>query len=464
MLVMIPNGNVCRWSSLALAVLLFMIPQSGHAAFNPNFIISDRDFTNVYGMVGDAIQRFLNEQTGVLNTLIVEDVDGATKSAAEIVKRVSNQFLINPQAILVMLQKEQSLVTDPSPSQNQLDWATGYGVCDGCSTGDGAIARFRGFAKQVDSMAQQFRLGYLADLERTGKTQTGIGPGKTVLIDAISVTPENQATSALYTYTPHLEGNQNFWRIWNEWFLREPLPSGTIVKDATDSTLWLIARGQRRFIPSDAVLTSYFSSVPVVLMESSALLSYPEGTPLAFPNYSLVHVESGDVYLIVDQEIRRFQSLDDLPRFGYAPDEVMDGTLEALKEYRVGKTITYQSVSPQGFIGEEPTTGERFYIEEHTRHAILSDALLRARFPGWRVRPVTQDELSALVEGDPVRFQDGTLVKVSTSPTVYMISDSTRRPIIDERTFLGLGFTWDAIMETSPSSIELHPPGDLITY
>lgn len=446
------------------AALLFMMPQNGRAAFNPNFIVSDRDFTNIYGMIGDAVQRFLNEQTGVLDTLVVEDVDGAKKSAAEIIKRVSSQFLLNPQSILVMLQKEQSLISDPSPSQNQLDWATGYGVCDGCSTDDGTVARFRGFAKQIDSMAQQFRLGYLADLERTGKTQTGIGPGKTVLIDAVPVTPENQATSALYTYTPHLEGNQNFWRIWNEWFEQKRLPSGTIVKDAADGTLWLVARGQRRLIPSDAVLTSYFSSVPVVSIESTALLSYPEGTPLAFPNYSLVRVENGDVYLIVDQEIRRFQSLDDLPRFGYAPDEVMEGSLSMLQDYRVGKTITYTSAFPQGFVGEEPVTGARYYVNEGVRHVILSDALLRARFPGWRVRRMTQEELSVMTEGDPVRFQDGTLVKVPTSPTVYMISDTKRRPIIDERTFLGLGFTWDAIIETSPDSIELHPPGDLITY
>ena len=461
---MIPKGKASGFISLVLSALLLAIPQDGQAAFNPNFIVSDRDFTNVYGMVGQSLQRFLNEQTGALDTFVAEDVDGATKSAAEIILRVSSQFLLNPQAILVMLQKEQSLVSDPNPSQNQLDWATGYGVCDGCSREDGAVARFRGFAKQIDSMGQQFRVGYLADLERTGKTQTGIGPGKTVLIDSVPVTPENQATSALYTYTPHLEGNRNFWTIWNEWFEQKRLPSGTIVLDAESGTLWLMARGQRRLIPNNAVLTSYFSSVPVVSIESSALSSYPEGTPLAFPNYSLVRVENGDVYLIVDQEVRRFQSLDDLPRFGYVPDEIMDGTLELLQEYHVGKTITYETASPQGFIGEESVTGARYYIDEGVRHIILSDALFRTRFPGWRTRTITQDDLSALVEGSPVQFQDGALVKTPTSPTVYMISDTKRRPIIDEQTFLGLGFTWDAIIETSPGSIELHPPGDLITY
>src|SRR3989338_31638 len=457
-------AKITLWVAWLVMSVFFVVPKSGHAAFNPNFIISDRDFTNVYGLVGNSIQRFLEDQSGILDTLTVQDLDGQVKTAADIISRVANQFLINPQALLVMLQKEQSLGTNPNPSDNQLDWATGYGVCAGCSTSDAAVSRFRGFAKQIDSMAQQFRLGYLADLEKLGRTQTGVGPGKTVSIDGVPVTPENNATSALYTYTPHLEGNQNFWKIWNAWFTQDPLPSGTIVRDASDGTLWLIQRGKRRLIPSDAVLTSYFPSASVIKAESSAIWSYEEGVPLQFPNYALVRVENGDVFLIVDQEIRRFQSLDDLPRFGYAPDEIIEGSATALQGYTLGKMITYQTAYPQGFVGQDSATGQTYYIDNSARHIVLSDALLKSRFSGWRVRSLSTDELASLVEGDPMRFQDGTLVKLPGLPTVYMISDGKRRPIIDERTFLSLGFAWNAIIETTPESIEIHQPGDLITY
>ncbi|MEN9378840.1 MAG: hypothetical protein RJB15_518, partial [Pseudomonadota bacterium] len=47
------------------------------------------------------------------------------------------------------LQKEQSLVTDDTPTQKQLDWAAGYGVCDACSMNDPSLQRFRGFAIQT---------------------------------------------------------------------------------------------------------------------------------------------------------------------------------------------------------------------------------------------------------------------------------------------------------------------------
>jgi hypothetical protein len=57
-------------------------------------------------------------------------LSGGNKSAAEIIKIVSDACWINPQILLILLQKEQALVTDDWPWQIQYRSATGYGCPD----------------------------------------------------------------------------------------------------------------------------------------------------------------------------------------------------------------------------------------------------------------------------------------------------------------------------------------------
>lgn len=60
---------------------------------------------------------------------------------------------VSPAVLLVLLQKEQSLVTDPSPSERQFRSATGYGCPD---TAD-CDSDYFGFFGQVYGAAWQFQ-------------------------------------------------------------------------------------------------------------------------------------------------------------------------------------------------------------------------------------------------------------------------------------------------------------------
>ena len=57
-------------------------------------------------------------------------VSGGIKSAAQIIKDVSVACSVNPKVIIVLLQKEQRLVTDDWPWPVQYTKATGYGCPD----------------------------------------------------------------------------------------------------------------------------------------------------------------------------------------------------------------------------------------------------------------------------------------------------------------------------------------------
>lgn len=168
-------------------------------------------------------------ETGLCNAYT-----GGNKSAAEIIYDVGNACGVSQKVILVLLQKEQSLITDDWPWSIQYRSATGYGCPDTapCDT------EYYGFFNQVYNAARQFKR-YARDeslfryrayrdnyVQYNPDTSCG---GSTIYL-------YNQTTAGLYNYTPYQPnvaalnnlygngdacsayGNRNFWRMFNDWF------------------------------------------------------------------------------------------------------------------------------------------------------------------------------------------------------------------------------------------------------
>ena len=106
------------------------------------------------------VQTFLTQYGGAISTMSLTDKNGNSKSAAEIIFNAGQEHKISPKYLLVKLQKEQSLITETSPSQKQLDGATGYGITDGCGWDCEMYKNNQGFGKQVDSAAGIIRWYY----------------------------------------------------------------------------------------------------------------------------------------------------------------------------------------------------------------------------------------------------------------------------------------------------------------
>lgn len=157
-----------------------------------------------------------------------------TKPAALIIHEVAVSCGINPKVLLVLLQKEQSLVTDDWPWPIQYQSATGYGCPDTAP----CDAEYYGFFNQVYNAARQFKR-YARDAHlfnyRAGMTNY-IQWSPNAACGGSNVFIANQATAGLYNYTPYQPnaaalnnlygtgdacsayGNRNFWRMYTDWF------------------------------------------------------------------------------------------------------------------------------------------------------------------------------------------------------------------------------------------------------
>lgn len=424
--------------------------------FNPNFIISDYEMRDYKAMSYDEIKNFL-ESRGALNRQTLINKNGIVQYAAEIIYRAALDYQINPKVLLVTLQKEQSLVDEDNPTDDRLAWAMGYAVCDDCSKDDPGIQKFKGFGKQVDRAA--WRLNYYFD----NPDEFYFEVGQTFNIDGISVTPANQATVNLYNYTPHIHGNENFYKIWNRWFLRT-YPDGSLLQAAGSKEIWLIQDGlKRKFVQMSALLSRYDIN-KVLLVNQTDLDQFEEGKPIKFTNYSLLSSPKGTVYLLVDDILRGFASAKVFKAMGYQWDEVEKVSQEDLADYTEGKPITTTSIYPGGALLQDKTTGGVYYVEEGIKKPIWSPELLKANFSGRKIVRVTPEELAKYPTGEAITFKDGELIKSPSDSAVYVVSHGLKLPILDEATFLGLGYKWTNIIVTSERAVELHATGEPLVW
>ncbi len=449
--------NILISTICLILALIPLTPAFAEVNFNPDFLISDAELTDYNALDKYGIQRVLNK--GFLANYVTDDIYGRKRSAADIIWWTAQMHGINPKVLLVMLQKEQSLIEDQSPTQDQLDWALGYGVCDDCTHDDPSIQRWRGFAKQLNSAALQFVEGYLKDLETTGETVMGYAPGVTSKIDGQYITFANKATAALYTYTPHIHGNKNFVKLWNRYF-GVYHPTGVLLQDNTTGGVYLIQFGKKRPITSQTALLSRYNLDMIIPVDPTVLEAYPDGTPISFPNYSLLQAPNGGIYLLVDDTLRPIASQEAFRATGFNPDEVVSVAWEEINGYETGEPITTNTLYPHGVLLQDNTTGGVFFVEDGIRHPIKSREILNNRFANWIISPVSPEELNEFENGEAVLFQDGTLIKAKNSPDVYVISEGLRRPILTEEVFLGLGWSWENIIIADESSITLHELGE----
>lgn len=255
--------------------------------FNAGNIISDAVFTNKASMTEAQIQTFFNNtgprclggvdenkrpivclkdfKASSVNRPADAYCDGyvgaANESAARIIYRVAQSCDINPQVLIVMLQKEQGLVNHAYPSAWRYDIALGQGCPD---SGISCDPNYVGFFHQIYGAARQMQI-YME-----GKWFTYYAPGKTwnilwqapKLVNGAwtdvcgrgAVYVANKATSALYYYTPYQPnaaalragyglgdacsayGNRNFYNYFTDWFGSTQVVTGPSLSSVNSSS------------------------------------------------------------------------------------------------------------------------------------------------------------------------------------------------------------------------------------
>ena len=301
-------GVFCSPLAVVLVIgLLFAKPAAADALYSNADLIDPSIFLNSASMNASAIQSFLISKGGALanfTTLFDCASTGTTSNsmyvsagapcgqivpASTIIYYASQIYGINPQVVLATLQKEENLVTDPSPSDSQYGNAMGYGCGD--TSGCGTAA---GFLYQIDNGVYTLRFNYerangnmtwwftstswVCGHGHAGNTpfddfyEPDLYPGHNVTfydgnaVAYATYTLANPSTSSLYCYTPHAynnpqglyglprygttgmyySGSYNFVQDFDAWF-----GSSTILPELEARYTYLASNGTSLGTPTD---------------------------------------------------------------------------------------------------------------------------------------------------------------------------------------------------------------------
>lgn len=446
---------------LQISLLACVIPMRA-SAFDANVVLSDRELLTVDVPAGFS-QAFLESRGGALAKMTFRDdlIDGSMKKPGDLIDLYGRIFGVNPRYLLALIQKEQSLVTDKNPSQCQIDWAAGYGRPDGstCATEHPS----RGFARQIANAAAFVQCFYEDSTDKCGSRRTfGFFPGRTTVIDGQTVTPGNAATAMLYTYTPHLHGNQNLVKLWSNWFSLG-YPDGSVLQ-SPDGSVYLIQGGLKRRFANNGALKTRVDATRIIPVSTSVLAGFEEGAAIKFSDYTLVRVPTGTVYLLVGDRKRPIESMEVFRSIGFNPEEIDEVEEADLEPYAEGDMITLKSAYPTGTLLQNNKTGGVYFVENGVKRPIVSAEIMKINWPNKKISAISPAALEKYPSAEPVKFRDGELI---TSPgsqkAVYVVSNGMRRPIVSGEAFEQLGYSWKRIIYTSDDAVNLHPLGEPVT-
>jgi len=418
------------------------------------------------------------------------------KSAAQIIWEASQAYNINPQTMIVLLQKEQALVTDDWPLLSQFTKATGYLCPDtaACNSNAG------GFSKQVFGAAWQFRhdldgidtANYWAPY---GKGLNNIRYSPNAACGTKSVYIVNQATAVLYKYTPYTPnqsaldnlygsgdgcgayGNRNFWRYFNDWFGptiadaatadRYAHPDGTLIRYLTDPTIYIVINGERRHISSIEVFESYRFQFPAVKLFTTGDLSVPVGLPFSQfrPGSILRLVGDANYYQVynLNDGTQRVKTLtaDVCQKLGYKLSSVITVAANQLPA-NDGVPASENNAHPNGTLIIDPRDLYVYIIEGGKKRHIPSPNTL------FSYRYNFNDPIKAnladqqLPIGAPMPYDEGQLLldslgRVVVANTVDETGQAGLRHIPAYFIFIGLRYTWQDVRQLDVNNVPDGP-------
>jgi hypothetical protein len=383
-----------------LSVSLFSLFGHASASFTANNLVDDQIFDNTTSMSAAQIDSFLNSFPksciSTNNGFSSPDPNGYTAasgysyggnvSAGTVIYDSAQAYDINPQVLLATAEKEQSLVTGAAGcSTHAYQAAMGYGCPDGGNCPDSPAVT--GFSQQIIHAAwllkfsEQRAEGNIAfDIVKgnwnnsddpqscysgpmtQGTYQTCPGSAAVyydgyTTIDGQSVHMDNGATAALYNYTPHFHGNENFDTIFTSWF--GSIVGTDLVRSLDNSTVYLISGTNKYPIADQNVLNDFGIFGPISYVSDTYLGTFTTGPTLG---HMIGDASTSSLYFVDAGMKLPFSSCSSVADYDYSCSQVIYLSPFQLNQFTTGTYMTnfYRT-----------TSGRSFYISGGKRYEIF---------------------------------------------------------------------------------------------
>jgi hypothetical protein len=415
------------------------------SGFMAGRIIDDSVFTDYGTMSVSNIQFFLNSKgVNCVNgqAPCLKNFSENGHSAAQIIYDTAQEFRINPQVLIVVLQKEVGLVTISQPASWRYRTAMGYGCPDTAP----CDAEYYGFTNQMRWAARMYRA--IMNASPTWYTPYVVGNNfiqwnPNGACGGTNVYIENRATQALYNYTPYQPntaalnagygmgdgcssyGNRNFYLYFKDWFGESR--QSPIVRSPSSPTYYLLTNNKKYAIPSGDLLYAYgLEAAPLSIVSDAYLSTISDGGMLD----TIFTVPGDNTVFLADSG----------KKHGIASGEYCTRWGLACGNAAIQKVVGPEIVNLMGNGGVlQPVmkfAGQYYLMENGKKKQFLSAKAMTDRgYSTAGSTPITS-WTNATRPFDVSLPEDKTFVKFGSGPGIYLYSDNQFFAIPDYDTFV----------------------------
>ncbi|VXB53320.1 hypothetical protein [Pseudoclavibacter sp. 8L] len=423
------------------------------SAFDPGNLISDENFYNGNAMSAAEVQQFLVSRNTSSSSTALRNYTQATpsmpatqycsaysgagggESAADIIAKVGQACNFSQKAMLVLLEKEQSLVSMSSPTLGRLAAATGFGCPDTAPCDQS----YGGFFYQVYNAARQFQ-NYKANpysFNHIPFASNNVLYNPNFSCGSSAVYISNYATAGLYNYTPYQPnqaalnnmygegdgcsayGNRNFWSMYTDWFGD---PKGAVsvpwlVKAEGSSQVYFLSEDVRYPVTASKVADFAYALGAVSTVPASTLDKYSTGADVG----EILAGPDGAPYYIDDGVFRKVRNWTVAADFGYQQgSDLAKITQEQLDRFNDGGAL-------EKFV--QNTSGQIFFIEGTTKREVADIAELGEQGMYIGITKLKDDKIGFLSDGEPFLTGGAIVEKLDGSGKVLLDADLTAHAV-----------------------------------
>jgi subtilisin family serine protease len=240
----------------------------------------------------------------------------------------------------------------------------------------------------------------------------------------------------------------------------QPIGEGSLVREAVSGKVFQISAGLKRFVSNFVFNQRGYSLASVKNEVNNQLASYVLGPSLPPLEGTLIKSQSDATVYVINQELRRPLTYLVFVSRGYSFANVNVLSDAEVLEFPIGEWYW----PPDGtmvLIEGNPTV---YVMDKQVRRAVTYFVFIQRKLSFAKVIKVPESDFSHIpAPPDPYWLPplDGTLVKSSSSPEVYVIEAGTRRPL-SYQAFVARRYSFRNVKTLPQAEIDVIAPGSPI--
>jgi hypothetical protein len=368
--------------------------------------------------------------------------------AADLIYTRARANGINPQVLLVLIQRESSGVTSNPPlSDMTRAWPLFYAFNE-------QMASYQYNCTDAEAIAQNYGgTGQQLAYTPYGLMHLYSTPSQcpnTQVIDGVTMNMASRGTAALYCYTPHVyDGNHNFWLFYTIWFGSAPPPPYAPPLVISNGKVYVADQNQLWHVTSQEVFDVMgFNWNNVVPLSGSPYAAYPISGGIT----RLVRNSVGRVFYLEGAKKRPIMSARIFLSKGFHWEDVSPVNDAILSSIPTGIPL-FELVRIAG------TSSIYFqsYGEDH--HVESADIFSGA----WNLDWTEVADVPAYVVYQFPLTRSLSRYALSDQGRIYYLDGGFKYDIPSADVFNQYGFPWDLVVRTGNNILDQKPSGGALT-